>query len=141
MHPTLRRSALATGLLLAACGGLHAQDLVYRPKNPAFGGETFNYNWLLSSAQAQDTTEDPDRALGSSRNNPLDDFAQNLNRQLLNQLSRQLVTTQFGERGLEEGTYTFGDFQVDIAPGVEGLTVTVFDASVGEQTQIVIPYF
>ena len=140
MKTAVKQSILATGLFFAACGGLYAQDLVYRPKNPAFGGETFNYNWLLSGAQVQDTTEDPDR-VESSRGNGLNDFAESINRQLLSQLSRQLVTSQFGERGLEEGLYTFGDFQVDVAPGVEGLVITVFDASVGEQTQVVIPYF
>ena len=130
--------------LLVALGfcvsALHAQDLVYRPKNPAFGGETFNYNWLLSSAQAQDLLDDPDQVARAQRSS-LDDFAENLNRQLLSQLSRQLVTTQFGEDGLEDGTYTFGDFQIDVTTGADGLIISVLDASVGEQTQIVIPFF
>ncbi len=30
-----------------------SQQLVYKPVNPAFGGDTFNYQWLLSSANAQ----------------------------------------------------------------------------------------
>ena len=48
-------------LLLApvALNQLRAQGLTYRPNNPAFGGNTFNYQWLLSSAQAQDTHKDP----------------------------------------------------------------------------------
>ena len=121
---------------LAVCG----QDLVYEPINPAFGGNTFNYNWLLSSAQAQDLIEDPDQ-VARAQESSLDDFAENLNRQLLNQISRQLITAQFGEEGLEEGTYTFGDFQIDVAGGLEGLVITIFDASVGEQTQVIIPYF
>ena len=29
------------------------QQLTYEPINPAFGGDTFNYNWLISSANAQ----------------------------------------------------------------------------------------
>jgi len=131
-------------LLLFAFGcvacSLQAQDMVYKPKNPAFGGETFNYNWLLSSAQAQDLIEDPEQAL-RDQSNTLDDFAENLNRQLLNQLSRQLVSTQFGEQGLEEGNYTFGDFQIDVTTGIDGLIITVFDSSIGEQTQVVIPFF
>ena len=132
--------AFLTAALLLLWGSAHGQDFVYRAKNPAFGGETFNYNWLLSSAQAQDTTEDPD-AVARRAENPLDDFAESLNRQLLNQLSRQLVTTQFGEQGLEEGLYSFGDFQVDVANGIEGLVVTITDVALGEQTQVIIPYF
>ncbi|HAV55199.1 MAG TPA: curli assembly protein CsgF, partial [Aequorivita sp.] len=30
-----------------------AQQFSYKPLNPAFGGDTFNYNWLLSSATSQ----------------------------------------------------------------------------------------
>ena len=120
--------------------GLFAQDMVYKPKNPAFGGETFNYNWLLSSAQAQNLIEDPDLLL-DNQSNTLDDFAETLNRQLLNQLSRQLVTSQFGEQGLEEGNYTFGDFNIDVTTGLDGLVITIFDASIGESTQVTIPFF
>ena len=134
------KHALLASVLLLLGGSAAGQDFVYRANNPAFGGETFNYNWLLSSAQAQDTTEDPD-AVARRGENPLDDFAAGLNRQLLNQLSRQLVTSQFGEQGLEEGLYSFGDFQVDIANGIEGLVVTITDVGLGEQTQVIIPYF
>lgn len=126
--------------LFAVCVTASAQDMVYRPKNPAFGGDTFNYNWLISSAQAQDLTEDPAR-VAREQSSTLDDFAENLNRQLLNQLSRQLVTAQFGEQGLEEGNYTFGDFQIDVTTGIDGLVINVFDASVGEQTQVIIPFY
>ena len=50
---------LAALLVLTAGLSLQAQGLVYHPNNPAFGGNTFNYQWLLSSAQAQDTHKDP----------------------------------------------------------------------------------
>ena len=33
------------------------QQLTYEPINPAFGGDTFNYQWLLSSANAQNSFE------------------------------------------------------------------------------------
>ena len=136
----MKHALFASAFSLLLGGSAYGQDFVYRAKNPAFGGETFNYNWLLSSAQVQDLIEDPDE-LERRSENPLDDFAASLNRQLLNQLSRQLVTSQFGERGLEEGLYSFGDFQVDIANGIEGLVVTITDVGLGEQTQVIIPYF
>ena len=53
---------ILTGLfLLLVVFQVKAQDFVYTPKNPAFGGNTFNYQWLLSSAQAQDTYKSPDQ--------------------------------------------------------------------------------
>ncbi|MFK7932758.1 MAG: curli assembly protein CsgF, partial [Saprospiraceae bacterium] len=68
-----------------------AQDFVYKPTNPAFGGDTFNYNWLLSSAEAQNSIDDPDFVARNS-GSTLDDFAESLNRNLLSQLSRTLVS-------------------------------------------------
>jgi curli production assembly/transport component CsgF len=122
-----------------------AQDLVYKPKNPAFGGDTFNYNWLLSSATAQDQTTDPDAEERSSffqeEGSQLDNFTESLNRQILSQLSRSLVNAQFGENGLEQGSYTIGDFDIKVEDIGEGLSVTIFDASTGSETQIIIPYY
>ncbi|MEZ4953432.1 MAG: curli assembly protein CsgF [Saprospiraceae bacterium] len=120
---------------------LMAQDFVYTPKNPAFGGDTFNYNWLLSSAQIQDLTKDPNQVSFGSNRTSAESFTQSLNNLLLNQISREIITTQFGEDGFTDGTYELGDFQIDVATTLEGLTITVFDLAQGEQTQIVIPFF
>ncbi|MEM8907260.1 MAG: curli production assembly/transport component CsgF [Bacteroidota bacterium] len=121
---------------------VQAQDLVYRPINPAFGGETFNYQWLLNSANAQNLLEREDDQISSfNQNTSLDDFTESLNRQLLSQLSRQVVSNQFGEEGLSDGIYTVGNFQIDVATTIEGLSVTIVDTSVGERTEIVIPFF
>ncbi len=114
----------------------YSQQLTYKPINPAFGGDTFNYQWLLSSANAQNSFKDPeaDRDDRSS----LGQFADNLNRQLLNQLSRGLFDDQLGE-GLEEGTFTFGSLALEIFETLEGLVINILDTNTGEQTQIVIP--
>lgn len=132
-------------LLLAVFLSVNAngQDLIYTPKNPAFGGDTFNYNWLLASAQAQDLTLDTreDTRFGTTSRNTADSFAQSLNSLLLSQLSREIITNQFGEDGFTDGTYSLGDFQIDVATTLEGLTITIFDQLQGEQTQIVIPFF
>ena len=127
---------------LFCMGHLHAQDLVYQPKNPAFGGDTFNYQWLQSSAQAQDKTTDPNAQVNSLLNrSPLDDFEQNLNRQILNQLSRQLVASQFGEEGLEPGSYTVGSYQIDVTEGGTGITIAIVDTGTGDRSTVTIPYF
>ncbi len=122
------------------CNG---QDLVYKPVNPAFGGETFNYQWLLSSAQVQNLIEEPegDDIFSFNQSSTLDDFAETLNRQLLSQISRELTTSQFGEAGLEEGSYTIGNFQIEVNNTTEGLSITILDTALGEQTQVIIPFF
>ena len=114
------------------------QQLVYEPKNPNFGGDTFNYQWLLSSAEAQNTFEDPN-AQQQETESDLERFTENLNSQLLNLVSRSLFSDQFGDEGLEPGTYTFGSLSVEIFPSDEGLVISILDVDTGEQTQVIIP--
>ncbi|MCY7358967.1 MAG: curli assembly protein CsgF [Rudanella sp.] len=133
-------------LLPAGLNQLRAQGLVYRPNNPAFGGNTFNYQWMLSSAQAQDTHKDPTaknasssafNGLGSSSS--LQSFSDNLQRQLLSRLSQNILNKQFGEDGLKEGTFSYGDMQVVITNAAEGVIIRITDGKGGESS-ITVPY-
>ncbi len=117
---------------------LSAQDLVYKPRNPAFGVDTFNYQWLLSSAEAQNEFKE-DTGIGFEQPTELERFKQNLNNQILNQISNSLFQKQFGEGGIKEGAYVFGSLSVDIYPSNLGLVVDILDTDTGEQTQIIIP--
>lgn len=117
--------------------GFHAfgQQLVYRPVNPMFGGDTFNYQQLLASANAQNSFTDPE----SDRNrSEVDQFSENLNRQILGQLSRSLFSDQLGD-GLQPGTFTFGTLSLEIFESAEGLVINILDISTGETTQIIVP--
>ena len=122
---------------------VQAQDLVYEPKNPAFGGNPYNYSWLQSSAQAQDKLKDPNAQTTSSLLNrdPLEDFKESLNRQILNQISRQLVVSQFGEDGLTPGSYTVGNYQIEITEGGSGVNIVIVDITTGNQTTVTVPYY
>lgn len=114
-----------------------AQSLVYKPRNPAFGGDTFNYQWLMSSAENQNKFKD--KSLERVEKTELEKFTESLNSQLLNQITRSLFTQQFGASGLTEGSYTFGSLSVDIYPSDGGLSVTILDTNTGEQTTVIIP--
>jgi curli production assembly/transport component CsgF len=121
-----------------------AQDFVYQPKNPAFGGNPYNYSWLMSSAQAQDTYKAPTNGTDPySRygTDPVNDFAESLNRQILSRLSREIVTRQFGEEALEEGTYILGDYQIDVGNAADGINITIIDNATGATTTVSVPYF
>ncbi len=125
-----------------------AQGFIYRPVNPAFGGGYLNYSWMQSSASSQDKTKDPTAAKttttasgrGTSQGTSASDFAASLQRQLLNSISRQLIKDQFGEGSLKPGTYQFGDTQVDITQGSDGLVIRIVDGQGGEST-ITVPYY
>ena len=116
---------------------INAQDLVYKPKNPAFGGDAFNYQWLLSSAESQNKLKDIETE--KDKKSELENFIDNLNSQLLNQVSKSLFAEQFGNNGISEGTYTFGSLSIDVYPSEGGLTISILDTTTGEQTQVIIP--
>lgn len=117
---------------------LAAQSIVYKPINPSFlGGNSFNAQWLLSQAEAQNKFKEASSS--SNRSTDLDRFVETLNRQLLNQLSRDLFQTEFGDSALTEGTFTFGSLVIEIVPTSGGLSINILDTNNGEQTQIIVP--
>jgi curli production assembly/transport component CsgF len=123
--------------LFGVCITSNAQDLVYKPINPAFGGDTFNYQWMLNSADSQNKYKEPDT--GAADQTALQSFKDNLNNQLLNQVSNSIFLKQFGEKGIVPGSYTFGSLSVNIYPSNMGLVVDILDTDTGEKTQVVIP--
>lgn len=119
-----------------------SQDLVFRFINPAFGGDTFNYQWLLSSAEAQNKFSTfGQQQYNKLEDDPLADFESSLNKQILNRLSKEIVDAQFGEEELSEGSYIFGNYQIDIGENDGGLSIVIMDLSNGDQSTIFIPYY
>ncbi len=125
-------------ILLVAFLTIDAQEIVYRPINPSFlGGNPYNAGWLLSNADAQNDFQED--TAGFEEKSELEQFTESLNRQLLNQLSRDLFQQEYGDSGLTTGTYTFGSLVVEIIPTTGGLSIDIFDTDTGEQTNIIIP--
>ena len=125
-------------LLLSIPCLLYSQNIVYKPINPFFGGDTFNYQQLLASANAQNSFEE-DSGYIFDQDSDLDNFTDSLNRQLLNSLSQDLFQQEFGDTSLTVGTYVFGSLVIEITPSSGGLSVNILDTVTGDQTQIVIP--
>lgn len=117
---------------------MFSQSIVYKPINPFFGGDTFNYQQLLASANAQNSFEE-DSGFSFEQASDLENFTESLNRQLLNSLSQDLFRQQFGDQTLSVGTFVFGSLVVEVSPTSNGLLVNILDTTTGEQTQITIP--
>lgn len=131
-------SALLLPVGLLAGSAAQAQDFVYEPKNPAFGGgNTFNYSWLQASATAQNTTEEPQKAVAAT--DPLAQFAANLNQQVLSQLTNRLIASQFGQGAIKPGSYNLGGYQVQVTQGGSGIVIVVTETGTGNQTTVTIP--
>jgi len=136
-------AALGFATLLLVCTSARpagAQQFVYQPKNPAFGGSYLNYSWLLQSAEAQKDTETGQTS--SFMRNPFDDFQNSLQRQILSQLSRELVHNRFRDLDLtQEGRFDLGDYIVEVVPGLSGVSIRVFDVLSGDESVITIPSY
>ncbi|MGZ8310753.1 MAG: curli assembly protein CsgF [Allosphingosinicella sp.] len=115
-----------------------AQDMVYTPNNPTFGGNPFNSAHLLGVANAQNDYRDPRSTTGSSQ---ADIFARQLQSRLLSALSSQLVDAIFGENPQESGTISFGGQTINFIRDLENVTITIIDDATGEETVIVVPTF
>lgn len=131
---------LLAGLALMACPQAAGQDLVYQPRNPAFGGSPLNYQWMLNSAQVQNAYEDDDDRFDED---PLDDFQESLQRRILSELSRELVQNRFGDDLdlTQEGRFDLGDFVIEITPGIDGVAIRIFNVLTGAESTVTIPTF
>jgi len=138
MNLTSRHAAFAAAILFALSSPAAAQDLVYEPINPSFGGNPFNSAHLLGVANAQNDFKDPNAA---NRGSQADIFARQLQSRLLSALSSQIVDAIFGENPQQSGTIRFGGQTITFVRGLEEVTLTITDDATGEVTIIVIPTF
>jgi len=115
-----------------------AQDLVYRPVSPTFGGNPFNSNHVLGVANANNNFRDPNARSSSSQS---DIFLRQLQSRLLSALSSQIVNAIFGENPQERGTITFGSQTIEFFRSLEDVTLIIRNDDTGEETRIVVPLF
>ncbi|QVY67401.1 curli assembly protein CsgF [Polaribacter sp. Q13] len=135
----MRKKTILFVLFVCVTGFSFSQQLVYKSISPFFGGgDSFAYQQLLASANAQNDFKE-ESSSQFSQSSEIENFTESLNRQLLNSLSQGLFQEQFGNQGLSEGTYVYGSLVVEVTPGVGGLSVSILNTSTGEQTQITIP--
>lgn len=139
---TIMRGRTAACMLFAAAGmaaGLaaSAQELVYQPVNPSFGGDSFNSSHLIAIANAQNDYKDP--TASSSSDSQADQFIRQLQSRLLSSLAGEVNEAIFGDNPQQEGTITFGDQVIEFARGLSSVHLTITDLATGSVTEIEIP--
>jgi curli production assembly/transport component CsgF len=136
----LKQIARAT-FAVAALGmtGLSAsaQELVYTPVNPSFGGDSFNSSHLMAIANAQNDYKDPDAT--TTGNSQIDQFLRQLQSRLLSSLAAEVNDAIFGENPQDSGTITFGDQTISFVRLLDSVSLTITDTSTGAVTEISIP--
>jgi len=131
-------AAIAAGgvcaLALSAAPGL-AQQLVYTPINPAFGGNPGNTTQLEADAASQN----PYRPTPTNSNlTQAQLFAQQLQSELLADLANQVSQAIFGPNAQDSGTFSFGGETVTFTKALGEITV-VITSPTGAQTTIELP--
>jgi curli production assembly/transport component CsgF len=136
MHQNVIAISMAISLSLSA----YADELVYEPVNPSFGGSSLNGNWLLNQAQAQDNTKDPDAEDNKGELSDLDEFNNLLQRSILSRLASAITGSIISDSGeLIPGTIETSDFTIDIVDLGDGiLSITTTDILTGESTSFEI---
>ena len=112
----IRELACTAAALILAAPAAMAQDLVYTPVNPSFGGNPLNSSHLLAiaNAQRQATARDADDGSGTPQtpttpgSDNADLFVRQLEGRLLSALAAQVTDAIFGETPQESGLVTFG---------------------------------
>lgn len=133
----MKKCILLTCLFIGSY--INAQQLVYKPINSAFGGDNYNYNWLLNSANAQNQFKANSGFNNFKQNSAVGSFEDNLHRQLLNKLTTGLTGTGYNEGSYEPGVYNLGNLYVTIKDYYGGVNISVIDTHTGEQTNINLP--
>lgn len=134
------RVAFAFLLAISTAAQASAQDMVYTPVNPSFGGNPFNSSHLLGLANAQNKTKDPS-VVTTPNSSEADLFARQLQSRLLSALSSQIVDAIFGENPQQSGTIQFGGQTIQFSRGLDAVTLTITEDTTGEVTTIVVPTF
>lgn len=126
-----------------------AQDLVYTPVNPSFGGNPLNSSHLLSLANAQrDATASDskkntgggggDDDTGGGGDSDVDLFIRQLQGRLLSALASQVTEAIFGDNPQDRGTIKFGDTTVEFERTTDSITLRITDGD-GTVTVITVP--
>lgn len=125
--------------MLLAASSIHvssAQELVYEPINPSFGGNPFNSSHLLALANAQNDFDPPVEPEDPGAD--LDRFIRSLESRLLSGLASEVSNAIFGDDAQESGRIVFGDQTIEFARSLEGIELRIIEAD-GSTTVITVP--
>lgn len=114
----------------------HADELVYTPINPSFGGNPFNSSHLLGIANAQNDYEAPRDSNSTLQG---EQFVRLLQSRLLSALATRVSDAILGESAQPSGEIVYGSQTVRWETLLDSIRLEVIDAETGAVTEIVIP--
>ena len=135
---------VAVVYLLAFASYASAQELVYTPVNPSFGGNPFNSSHLLAIAEIHRPDEpSSDSLLGESTGSTQTSFfVRQLESRILSRLSLDITDAIFGPSAEPSGTFTFNETVLIFETLLDGtIVVQIIDNETGDTTTIEVPAF
>lgn len=116
-----------------------AQDFVYRPNNPSFGGDSFNSGHLLGLADRQNRHQDDGSSSFSSRGTSSEQFQRQIQSALLSRVSSQISDQILGEDAADSGRFTIGSTRIEFVR-IDGIVrIELIDGATGGSTTLEIP--
>ena len=133
--------------LVSVTHDLTADEIKFGFKNPSFSGVGTSSHYLTIDSQEmsrKDALEAEIQAMKDAlkreqENTTLARFIKNFESRVYAQLSRQLVDQLFGENPAESGSFTLFDSLITWTSDGITITMTIFNETTGETTEITIP--
>eukprot|EP01156_Anaeramoeba_ignava_P015307 Anaeramoba_ignava/a612646_5.p1 GENE.a612646_5~~a612646_5.p1 ORF type:complete len:143 (+),score=13.48 a612646_5:453-881(+) len=120
-----------------------AQDFVFTFTNPAFGGNPYNYSWLMESANKQNKYDDEEEDQEQENmydDDPLKRLQDDLNYSILNSLNQKINSDLLDMNAdLQPGVYNLGNYTIRITEKATGLNINIKDQTTGGSTNMLIP--
>lgn len=126
---------------------LNADEIKFGFKNPSFSGVGTSSHYLTIDSQEMSRKEALEAEIQAMKdalkreqeNTTLARFIKNFESRVYAQLSRQLVDQLFGENPAQSGSFTLFDSLITWTSDSVTITMTIFNETTGETTQITIP--
>jgi curli production assembly/transport component CsgF len=134
----MRMLAYLVAIICLSESPASAQQVVYTPVNPAFGGSSFNYNYLQGTADAQNQFKNKPQA--TSKYDYNQQFIQQLQTMLYSSLAQKVSSTISNCTSTCAGSITLGDQKVTYSNDGTTITLMITD-STGKVTTISVPSF
>jgi curli production assembly/transport component CsgF len=129
-------SRFYAALLVAGLGTPASADMIYKPVNPSFGGDSFNSSHLQGLASSENQFK---ASASSAQESTSERFISMLESRLYSSLASQVSDAIFGANAQPSGTITFDDQTITFVNNGTNITLTVVDSTSGQVTNIVIP--
>ena len=132
----IARAFVFSAITACAFSSPAAADMVYKPLNPSFGGDSFNSSHLQTLATTQNSFN---KAKSTNSQSPTDRFLSMLQSRLYSALASTVTEAIFGDDAHPSGTIIFDDQQVAYVNTGTEIQLVITDFSTGQVTNIVVP--